>query len=67
MPKRARDASEVAEAAATALHVAQELEDAGDATYARRCVEHSIEEARAAVSLADGPLRFREDSMLEAV
>lgn len=70
MPKRMRStrpreqalgAASAAAAAATALQVAHELDDAGDAEYAHRCVEHAIEQARAAISLAGDRQHFCED------
>ena len=55
--------SESSAEAATALRIAHELEEDGDAAAARRCVEHAIDCAREA---AAGALRLDEALLLSA-
>ena len=63
--KRPRTAAtETADAAAsdafTALRIARELKEDGDAEAARSCVEHAVGRARNSASLAGAPLTFDE-------
>ena len=65
--KRPRAAAlETADAAAsdafTALRVARELKEDGDAEAARSCVEHAVGRARDSASAARAPLTFDEAS-----
>eukprot|EP00316_Scyphosphaera_apsteinii_P025154 CAMPEP_0119306318 /NCGR_PEP_ID=MMETSP1333-20130426/7103_1 /TAXON_ID=418940 /ORGANISM="Scyphosphaera apsteinii, Strain RCC1455" /LENGTH=148 /DNA_ID=CAMNT_0007309585 /DNA_START=106 /DNA_END=549 /DNA_ORIENTATION=- len=46
--------------AATALRIAQELEEDGDAFAARRCVQHAVDRAYLSVSLTNGRLCYDE-------
>ena len=59
-------AAETADAAAsdafTALRIARELKEDGDAEAARSCVEHAVGRARNSASLAGAPLTFDEAS-----
>ena len=65
--KRTRAAAaETADGAAsdafTALRIARELNEDGDAESARSCVEHAVDRARHSASLAGAPLTFDEAS-----